>query len=143
VIDIGDKAIVPRTAVAQGRIVLQPDTIWRVRAGTVRKGDVCTVARVAAVQAVKNTAETIPYCHPLPITAVNVTFDVGDDSILVTCEVSTRYATGVEMEALCGVNAALLTVWDMVKYLEKDDAGQYPHTLIRDVRVLSKRKGED
>jgi len=141
VIDIGDKEIVPRTAVARGVIVLKPDTIGVVRAGNVRKGDVLTVAKVSAVQAVKNTALSIPYCHPLPITAVDVDFEVKNDSISVTCGVRSLYSTGVEMEALCGVSAGLLTIWDMVKYLEKDDAGQYPHTLIKDVQVLSKSKG--
>jgi len=141
VIDIGDKPLVSRAAVATGRIQLSPATVEQVRAGTVRKGDVLTVARVAAVQAVKRTPDAIPYCHPIPITAVDVGFDVGEDFIAVTCEVRTTYATGVEMEALCGVTAALLAVWDMVKYLEKDAGGQYPHTRIEDVRVRSKCKG--
>ena len=140
-IDIGEKPLVTRSAVATGRILLSTATVAQVRDGTVRKGDVLTVARVAAVQAVKRTPDTIPYCHPIPITMVGVGFEVHDASIDVICEVRATYSTGVEMEALCGVTAALLAIWDMVKYLEKDADGQYPKTRIEDVRVLSKCKG--
>jgi cyclic pyranopterin phosphate synthase len=80
-------------------------------------------------------------CHPIPIGSVEAKFSLGEDTVEATCRVSAVYRTGVEMEALTGVSVALLTVWDMVKYLEKDEAGQYPETVITGIRVREKRKG--
>ena len=89
----------------------------------------------------KQTHILIPHCHQIPLNTVKVTFEVLDDSIEAECLVKAQARTGVEMEALVGVSAALNTIWDMVKYLEKDSRGQYPKTRITDIRVLSKEKG--
>jgi len=141
-VEVGGKRDVCRRARATGRIRLRPETVKLVREGKVEKGDVESVASVAAIMAVKNTPNILPLCHPIPITGVNVSFDYNEDSIRVTVEVSTTYKTGVEMDALTGVMAALLTIWDMVKKYEKDESGQYPYTRIEDVRVVEKIKEE-
>ena len=140
-IDVSGKEVVHREAEAVGTIVLRKETLEAIEEGRVEKGDPLRVAEVASIQAVKRTPETIPLCHPIPITSVATEFDLGDDRIEARCRVTADYKTGVEMEALVGVTAALLTVWDMVKYLEKDDEGQYPSTVITSVRVVEKRKG--
>jgi len=140
-IDIGPKRPVARRAMAQGSIQLRKVTIAAVREKRIAKGDPIETARIAATMAVKRTAELIPYCHPIPLEAANIDFDVGDKGIEVRCEVRARYKTGAEMEALVGVTTALLVIWDMVKYLEKDAGGQYPTTAIGDVRVVAKEKG--
>jgi cyclic pyranopterin phosphate synthase len=141
-IDVGDKKVVPRRATAEGEIVLKRETIEEIRQGTVKKGDVLTVARTAGINAVKQTSSLIPMCHPIPLTFAGVDFDVQDEKIVCRCEVRADYKTGVEMEALVGASLALLTVWDMVKYLEKDEGGQYPLTRITNIVVTSKEKGE-
>ena len=141
-VDIGEKDVVRRKAIASGRIVLGKKSLDAIRSGTVRKGDVLETAKITAIQAVKSTPDIIPYCHPIPIESVKVDFRLSDDSLSCTVEVIAHYKTGVEMEALTGVSAALLTVWDMVKYLEKDEKGQYPFTRIADVEVVTKEKGE-
>lgn len=141
-IDITEKPKIYREATSRGRIRLSRETIGAIRRGEVKKGDVFTVARVAAVHAVKDTPRIIPYCHPIPVTAVDVDFKVEDEAIHVEVTVRTTYQTGVEMEALTGVSAALLTIWDMVKYLEKDETGNYPNTRIESIEVVRKVKGE-
>ena len=84
----------------------------------------------------------IPYCHPVPVMSIDFNFEVEDSKIVVTCRVKAIYRTGVEMEAINGVQVALLTIWDMVKYLEKDETGNYPDTSIGNVAVVYKRKGD-
>jgi len=140
-VDISPKAVVHREAEAVGRIILKPETLKAIKDGTVRKGDPLTVAEVAAIQAVKRTAELIPLCHPIPIMGIDLNFTLGEDYVDVRCRVKAEYKTGVEMEALIGVAVALLTIWDMVKYLEKDERGQYPHTSIVNIKVVEKLKG--
>lgn len=140
-VDISRKPIVSREAVAEGVIKLRPETVRLIREKRVEKGDVEEAAKIAAILAVKNTPSILPYCHPIPITSVKVGFDYGDDTVRVRVEVKADYKTGVEMEALTGVSAALLTIWDMVKKYEKDEEGQYPITRITDVRVAKKTKG--
>jgi cyclic pyranopterin phosphate synthase len=140
-VDVSDKDIVPRSALAEGYVDLSSASVDAIRSRTVRKGDVLEVARVAALWGIKHTPTVIPHCHPIPVTAAEVDLHVLDGGVRATCLVKADYRTGVEMEALTGVSAALLTVWDMVKYLEKDDGGQYPGTRIRDIRVLDKSKG--
>ena len=140
-VDISGKADVFRRAKAIGEIVLSEDTIQKIQKGAVEKGNVLATARVAAVLAVKHTPDTIPMCHQIPITGIDVDFEIGAEVISVEVEVKTMGKTGVEMEALAGVAAALLTVWDMVKSVEKDESGNYPHTTIRNIRVLEKVKG--
>jgi cyclic pyranopterin phosphate synthase len=140
-VEITEKPAVGRRAVATGTIRLREETVEAIRRGEVKKGDVLTVARVAAIQAVKETPRTIPMCHPIPITGVEVDFDLGTGRVRAEVAVTTVGRTGVEMEALAGVSAALLNVWDMVKYLEKDGTGNYPSTCIEEIRVVEKRKG--
>jgi cyclic pyranopterin phosphate synthase len=141
-IDISGKESVPRSAVASGKIHLKKESIAAVREKKVKKGDALEVAKVAALQAVKRTHETIPHCHQINVEECDVWFDVEDEAIIVHCRVKAHYKTGVEMEALVGVSVALLTIWDMVKYLEKDENGQYPKTSISDIQVKEKVKGQ-
>ncbi|MEM4202016.1 MAG: cyclic pyranopterin monophosphate synthase MoaC, partial [Candidatus Hadarchaeum sp.] len=96
--------------------------------------------QTAAIMAVKRTTETIPLTHPIPITGVDVDFKIEDNGVRAEVEVRSIGQTGVEMEALAGVTGALLTIWDMVKGLEKDTAGQYPTTAIEEIRVVKKVK---
>jgi len=141
-IDISNKKIVMRRAKAKGEIKLKKETIKAIKENKIKKGDALTVARVAGLNAVKNTHIIIPMCHPVPVSSVNIDFDIQGNSVACICEVKAEYKTGVEMEALTGVSVALLTIWDMVKYLEKDENGQYPETRIMNVEVVEKVKGE-
>ncbi|MEE8167629.1 MAG: cyclic pyranopterin monophosphate synthase MoaC [Candidatus Hydrothermarchaeales archaeon] len=141
-VEISGKGDIKRKAKASGKIRLRKETIARINAGEVEKGNVLTTAQIAATLAVKKTPELIPLCHPLQITGVDVQFNVGEDEIETTVEVTCIAKTGVEMEAITGVATALLTIWDMVKSVEKDEAGQYPITEISEIRVLEKVKGE-
>ena len=140
-IDITEKPVVHRSAAASGRIHLSAGTIQEIRAGRIRKGDPLQVAEVAALNAAKQTHLLIPHCHQIPLDMVGVDFQVTEDSITATCLVRAQARTGVEMEALIGVSTALNTLLDMVKYLEKDAQGQYPHTRITDIMVVKKEKG--
>ncbi|WP_247729341.1 cyclic pyranopterin monophosphate synthase MoaC [Halovivax limisalsi] len=140
-VDVGSKPDTKRRAVAAGRIRVRPATVGAIRADEIGKGDVLATARVGAIQAVKHTWETIPMCHQLPITNVDVAFDLEDDAVRLEVAVETTGKTGCEMEALQGVTTGLNVVWDMVKAAEKDEDGQYPETQIEDVRVVEKRKG--
>jgi len=142
IVDISEKNDVLRIATAEGHIKLREETLKAIKENKIKKGDVLSVASTAAVLAVKKTPELIPMCHPIPITSVDVTFDI-DEAIKVTCTVKSFGKTGVEMEAITGVSIALLTIWDMVKYLEKDEAGNYPDTVIENIRVVRKEKGGD
>jgi cyclic pyranopterin phosphate synthase len=139
-IDVSEKPVVVRKAEAAGKIFLSPKTIEEIKAGRIRKGNPLPVAEVAAMNAAKQTHLLIPHCHQIPLDTVRVDFEVGGDSIEAACYVSARARTGVEMEALVGVSMALNTIWDMVKYLEKDEQGQYPSTRITDIRVVQKIK---
>ena len=141
-VDITDKESVPRSALARGKIILLPDTLEAVKAKQVKKGDPLEAAKIAGMQAVKNTPSILPHCHQINITAMELDFTMEEDGITCACTVKAIYKTGVEMDALCGATVALLTIWDMVKYLEKDEGGQYPDTRIEDIKVISKRKGE-
>ncbi|MDO8726526.1 MAG: cyclic pyranopterin monophosphate synthase MoaC [Candidatus Methanoperedens sp.] len=139
-VDIGDKANVSRRAVATGDIRLKRKTLEAIKNRKIVKGEVLETARIAAVMAVKKTPFVIPMCHTLPITSIDVTFDMGAETITATVEVNSVGKTGVEMEALHGVSVALLTIWDMVKSAEKDATGNYPSTQISNIRVLEKEK---
>ncbi len=142
-VDITDKPPVHRMATATGIIWLKESTVEAIRAGRVKKGDVFTTARLAAIMAVKDTPRLIPLCHPIPITGLNVNFEIEPESVRTTVSVTSVGMTGVEMEALTGVAVALLNVWDMVKYLEKDDTGNYPSTSLGDIRVVEKMKSSE
>ena len=142
-VDVSKKPIIFREATAYGAINLKPETVQLIRKGKVEKGDVFSLAKVAGVLAAKKTSELIPLCHPLPLSDVNIRVEVADES-KVTVEATVRASskTGVEMEALVAISAALLTIWDMTKQYEKDPKGQYPTTVISDVRVTRKVKKE-
>jgi cyclic pyranopterin monophosphate synthase len=118
-VDVGSKPDSDRRAAATGRLVCQPRTIAALKERALAKGDALAVARVAAIQAVKLTAHLIPLCHLLPLNHVAVDFEVREDEIAIRCEVATRSATGVEMEALTGVTIAALTLYDMMKSADK------------------------
>jgi len=140
-VDVTAKPEVHREATAKGRIRLKRETVRLIRDGTIEKGDPFETAKIAGILAAKNTSSLIPLCHPLPLTNVKVDINIVDDSAVeVVATVKTRAQTGVEMEALTAVSVALLTIWDMTKQYEKDEAGQYPSTVIRDVRVVRKIK---
>ncbi len=139
-VEVGDKAVVKRTATAKGKINLQSTTISLIENEEIKKGNVLTTAQIAAIGAIKSTHHLIPLCHPLKITGIDVDFDVQTNFIETEVTVRCDGKTGVEMEALTGVNVALLTIWDMVKSVEKDEYGQYPLTSISDIIVSEKRK---
>lgn len=139
-VDVGDKPVIRRVAEAAGKIMLSRKTIEEIKAGRIRKGDPMQVAEVAGMNAAKQTSLLIPHCHHIPLDLVRIDFRVHEDSVEAHGTVSAQARTGVEMEALLGVSVALNTLWDMVKYLEKDEQGQYPETRITDIRVLKKEK---
>lgn len=121
-VEVGDKEVTRRTAIARGSIRMAPETMKRVLAGSVKKGDVLAVAQVAGIMAAKRTPEIIPMCHTLMLTGVDLTFDCieSESLIVIEAEVRTHGKTGVEMEALHAVTAAALTIYDMCKAMDKD-----------------------
>lgn len=139
-VDVSNKKDVERTCIAKGYIKLKPSTINAIKKKDVIKGDVLTTAQVAGIMAVKNTSNIIPMCHPIPVASVNINFTIHEENIEVEVMVKTTYKTGIEMEALTGVSVALLTIWDMVKAIEKDKNGQYPETEIYGIKVVKKIK---
>ena len=136
-VDVAGKAETHRMARASGRIRMQPATFELIASGQVKKGDVIGIARIAAIQAAKRTAELIPLCHPLPITrvAVEVELDRAHSAVQLTAQVETLGRTGVEMEALTAVQIGLLTIYDMCKAADRG-------MVMTDVRVLEKRGGK-
>lgn len=120
-VDVSDKAVTDRMAVATGAVKMQPETLAHVLAGTAKKGDVLGVARLAGIMAAKKTADLIPLCHPLPVTkvALDLVADEALPGVRITATVKTSGQTGVEMEALTAVSVAALTVYDMLKAVEK------------------------
>jgi cyclic pyranopterin phosphate synthase len=136
-VDVSDKAVTSRTAVAEGCIVMLPQTLALIREGNARKGDVLGVARVAGIMATKRTHELIPLCHPLMVSkvAVDLEPDDGLPGIRVTATVKVAGQTGVEMEALTAVSIACLTVYDMVKAADRG-------MRIEGIRLLAKDGGK-
>jgi cyclic pyranopterin phosphate synthase len=118
-VDVGHKPPQRRIAKAEGRVRCQPATVVALRAQALPKGDVLTVAKIAAIQAAKRTDELIPLCHSLPIDGVEVEFSVEEDGVRIGASVSTTAKTGVEMEALTAVSVAALTIYDMCKAVDK------------------------
>ncbi|MDF2139975.1 cyclic pyranopterin monophosphate synthase MoaC [Paenirhodobacter sp. CAU 1674] len=120
-VDVSDKQVTARVAVAEGCVVMTPETLAYVLDGTAKKGDVLGIARVAGIMATKKTADLIPLCHPLPITkvALDLTPDPALPGVRISATVKTTGQTGVEMEALTAVSVAALTVYDMLKAVEK------------------------
>ncbi|KKL08588.1 hypothetical protein LCGC14_2574370 [marine sediment metagenome] len=133
-IDVGDKKITKRKAVARGEILLSRETVELIRQGRIPKGDVLECARIAAVLAVKRTPELIPMCHPLRITHSKIDFDLGKNKIEIKTEVSAVDRTGVEMEALTAVTVAALTIYDMCKGVDKSMQISY-------IRLIKKSGG--
>ena len=118
-VDVGGKDVSKRVARAGGRILMQPDTLALIREGRASKGDVLGVARIAAIQAAKRTAELIPLAHPLPLTHVAVEFTLEDGALAIEVTAETLDRTGVEMEALTAASVGLLTVYDMCKAVDR------------------------
>ena len=118
-VDVGEKAVTDRRAVARAVVRMAPETAAAVARGDAPKGDVIGTARIAGIQAAKRTAELIPLCHPLPLSFVDVRIEVHDDRVEIETEASTSGQTGVEMEALTAASVAALTVYDMVKGIER------------------------
>ena len=136
-VDVSDKDVTDRTAVAAGAILMSAETLALVEAGTAKKGDVLGIARIAGIMATKRTADLIPLCHPLPITkvAVELTPDATLPGVRIEATVKTTGQTGVEMEALTAVSVAALTVYDMLKAAEKS-------MRIEEIRLLRKDGGK-
>ncbi len=136
-VDVGAKTETARLARAGGRIRMRPATFELIRSGSSQKGDVLGVARIAAIQAAKRTADLIPLCHPIPLTRVAVEFELDetDSSVACTATAETFGRTGVEMEALTAAAAALLTVYDMCKAVDRG-------MVIESVRLLEKSGGK-
>ena len=136
-VDVGEKSITQRKAVAAGFIQMQASTLQLIQQGDHKKGDVLGIARVAGIMATKRTSDLIPLCHPLALTHVSVDFNIDTENQRVNCEVTaqTNGQTGVEMEALTGVQVALLTIYDMCKAVDRG-------MLIGDVRLLEKSGGK-
>ncbi len=118
-VDVGGKTVQRREAVATSKLVCRPSTIEAIKQMTVKKGDVLTVAQIAAIQAAKRTSELIPLCHNIELNNVEVDFQIDDNSITVHCTASASARTGVEMEALTGAAIAALTIYDMCKAIDK------------------------
>jgi cyclic pyranopterin phosphate synthase len=142
-VDVGAKAETERTAVAEGRISMQPETLRLIEQGGHAKGDVLGIARIAGIMGAKRTADLVPLCHPLALTKVDCAFELspeakneaaGCGAVICRVTVATRGRTGVEMEALCAVQVALLTIYDMCKAVDRG-------MVIDDVRLLEKRGG--
>lgn len=121
-VDVTEKALTHRTAVAAGEVHMSPETLEKIKSGAMKKGDVLAVAQVAGIQAAKHTWELIPMCHPLPLTGIDITFALTEDPCMVEIRaaVTCTGVTGVEMEALTAVSVAALTVYDMCKAVQKD-----------------------
>jgi molybdenum cofactor biosynthesis protein MoaC len=132
---VTSKTTTLRRATASGRVNASPESIRRLQANDLPKKDVLVVARVAAVAAAKKTPDIIPYCHPLPIDAVDVSFDVADGQVVITASVEAIWKTGVEMEALTAVSVAALTIYDMLKPVDKSIE-------ITSIQLDSKRGGK-
>ena len=133
--DVSGKDNTARTATAEATLKVHPETILAIKNQAVPKGDPFPVAKVAAVQAAKNTPDIIPYCHPLPLTHVGVEFEISNDTIHITVQTKTDYKTGVEMEALTAASAAALTLYDMLKQI---DMGM----TIESIRLIEKTGGK-
>ena len=133
-VDVTEKAVTHRRAVAAGEIHMAPETLQNIKDGTLKKGDVLAVAQVAGIQAAKHNWELIPMCHPLPLTGIDITFALSDSPCMVEIQAAVT-CTGVEMEALTAVSVAALTIYDMCKAVQKD-------MRIENIRLLSKSGGK-
>lgn len=119
-VDVTEKDSTFREAIAEGTVVVKPDTMALIKSGGIKKGDVLAVAQVAGIMAAKKTSDMIPMCHPLMLSGVDITFELTDTDIHITATVKCKGSTGVEMEALSAVSTAALTVYDMCKAVQRD-----------------------
>jgi cyclic pyranopterin phosphate synthase len=133
-VDVSAKALTAREAVARGRITMSREAVRQIRSGRVAKGDPLQTARIAGIMAAKHTATVIPLCHPLPLSHAGITLTPRADGYEIEARVRTTAQTGVEMEALHAVSVAALTIYDMVKAVDK-------RMVIGDIRVVEKRGG--
>ena len=136
-VDVGDKPVTERVAIAKGEVIMKRATFDLIRDGALKKGDVLTVAQIAGITAAKRTSDLIPLCHPLPLTKVDVDLALDESlpGVVITATVKTSGKTGVEMEALTAVSVAALTVYDMAKAAEKT-------MKIQNIRLVEKRGGQ-
>jgi cyclic pyranopterin phosphate synthase len=134
-VDVTDKAETSRRASAVATVVTRPDVLELLLAGELPKGEALAVSRVAGIMAAKQTSSLIPLCHPLPLSGATIDFEPGDDRIVITATVKTRGVTGVEMEAVTAASVAALTLYDMIKAVDK-------HVVITDIRVTAKSGGK-
>ena len=136
-VDVSEKAETKRTAIAEGFVAMQPETLAVIESGSAKKGDVLAVAQVAGIQAAKHNWELIPMCHPLPLTGIDITFALSDSpcKVEIQAAVTCTGVTGVEREALTAVSVAALTIYDMCKAVQKD-------MRIENIRLLSKSGGK-
>ena len=136
-VDVGNKAITKRIATASGFITMLPSTLQLIKNGDAKKGDVLGIARIAAIQGSKRTADLIPLCHPISLTKVSVSFDIDEIKNNIACKVTTETTgpTGVEMEALTAVSIALLTIYDMCKAVDRG-------MCIGEIKLLEKSGGK-
>ena len=136
-VDVGDKALTRRVAIASGQIHMQASTLQLILAGDAKKGDVLGIARIAAIQASKKTADLIPLCHPISLSKVAVDFEIDEKKNAITCKAiaETTGQTGVEMEALTAVNVGLLTIYDMCKAVDRG-------MTMSNIRLLEKHGGK-
>jgi cyclic pyranopterin monophosphate synthase len=118
-VDVGGKEVTARQAIATGRVTMNPETVELIRTNRVKKGDPLAVAQVAGIMAAKRTHELVPMCHPLLLTKIDLALDLDDTGVSIEATVETRGQTGVEMEALTAVSVAALTVYDMVKAVDR------------------------
>ena len=140
IVDITNKKDTVRIATASGILRLNQNSIGAIRNKSVKKGDVIEASTVAAIQAVKETPRIVPHCHPIPLQACDVNWNIENDLLRCTVTVKATYKTGIEMEAITGVCAGLLCALDMVKSFEKDEQGLYPETTIDEVKIIDKVK---
>ena len=136
-VDVGDKSVTKRIAIAEGQIMMLDSTLDLIKEGGHKKGDVLGIARIAGIMAAKRTSDLIPLCHPLALTRVTVDFQILEDEVAVQCraQVETSGQTGVEMEALTAVQVALLTIYDMCKAVDRG-------MIMTDIRLLEKAGGK-
>ena len=136
-VDVTEKAVTHRTAVAAGEVHMARETLAKIKAGTMKKGDVLAVAQVAGIQAAKHNWELIPMCHPLPLTGIDIAFTLSEAPCMVEIKaaVTCTGVTGVEMEALTAVSVAALTIYDMCKAVQKD-------MRVTNIRLLEKSGGK-
>ena len=134
-VDVTEKAVTDRVAVAAGRVYMNAETLAAVKEGRIKKGDVLAVAQVAGIMAAKRTWDNIPMCHPVPLTGVDISFEFEETAVAIRASARCKAETGVEMEALSAVSAAALTIYDMCKALQRDIE-------ISDIRLLYKAGGK-